>query len=597
MDKTFNFILGFGNNTSINFNDFTNATSYEDNSIGIATSESNNNFENLITINIARTEATNINSIKCFKSYSLRDQVYNALKDTFIPLTFNSEKSLFWEITKLNTKEDDVYFEIFKNNNLVNATNSVLQKAFNFLDSSKNFTFDKSFYDNKYKYYNASLSILCQICYYTDSFCFEYKSNVISRKADIDTNITNDNPKPTPIPFPNPTPDGDPIPSFSDDKTTNKTQNNTGTDSSINKNNTTNDTIIDNQANNKTQINNSTDSNDINNKTPEIIDIPKSINVTVNPLKNDTVLINNYTKLNPEEKAKKLEDYQQDLIKDIEKNKGFNISINASLAVISMQKTITLNNLISNTNCSSFKNETECQDKLKQTQVVIVESLTRLLNCSEIFKIFFGVENPSETILISALSLYYSSSNINLFTPEKMLKIKELNECLIKASPDLLKKMSNNTLNNTKTELIKNDYLNVITSTTSNLISITKNNLKDKLNNMKSANDSDVIDVLSPHAKYDDYKNGSLIITLENVQVKNLIEENAVMLMKMKLQNDIINNNYKNSNDSSNSTSSNNSSSDTNNFINNNTDKDTQNNGSQFTLKTNNFNIYSKISN
>ncbi len=198
-----------------------------------------------------------------------------------------------------------------------------------------------------------------------------------------------------------------------------------------------------------------------------------------------------------------------------------------------MQTTVTINNLIANTNCSAFSNKEDCTEKLKETQKAVVAKVAEILDCKEIFKTIFGVENPTEKMLFSALTIYYSTANSAYFESDNMMKMKNVTSCFVENSPDFLTKISNNTENKTNLEIIKNDYLNILTSTSSNLITISKANSQDIVKS-----NSRNVSIISNNSRtnlYDDYKNGSLVITEDNIAIKKLIDDNTAVLMKIRL--------------------------------------------------------------
>jgi hypothetical protein len=98
-------------------------------------------------------------------------------------------------------------------------------------------------------------------------------------------------------------------------------------------------------------------------------------------------------------------------------------------------------------------------EEVKDTQKKIVSTMSVLLNCSEIFKIVFGSENPEKNFILSALSLFYSTSNYNTFSNSSLVKVNDITECLIAESSKIIKKLAQNNTNTTQNENIKSDFI------------------------------------------------------------------------------------------------------------------------------------------
>jgi len=448
--KYFNLVFGFFNNAEVTY--FHNPLQEK--------------LKDRLALKITRDQITIVSSIDCFK------------RTDFIVKTFDnktriaSSSRVVSDWIRIFAKDAN---EISSFINQEKTKDLYFESRFNFYDSSKNFTFENKVYNDLYMDYNATNQLYCTVCYMDiKNLCYNYLSNRINRQVEkpvpidnttnttdknntinntTDNNGSNTNPNPNPKPDPN-------------DKNKNNTINNTtdNNGSNINPNPNPKPDPIDKNKNNT--INNTTD-NSTNN-----IDIPRSLDIIINPLRNDTYIIGNYTDKSQDEKKKEL----QDLV-DILKNDTSNKSKSDQKEI--MQTTVTINNLIANTNCSAFSNKEDCTEKLKETQKAVVAKVAEILDCKEIFKTIFGVENPTEKMLFSALTIYYSTANSAYFESDNMMKMKNVTSCFVENSPDFLTKISNNTENKTNLEIIKNDYLNILTSTSSNLITISKANSQD----------------------------------------------------------------------------------------------------------------------
>jgi len=291
------------------------------------------------------------------------------------------------------------------------------------------------------------------------------------------------------------------------------------------KNNTDNNTI-----NNSTYINNTITIKNI------IVDNILNVNITINPLNDNTQAIQEFSNLTSQKKIEKIEmissklDIFDSLIDDQEHDLKINKTksdliknLTHSDKIDIIQDTIALNNFLSITNCTKFENskeKNECEIKVKETQKKITSTISIILNCNEVFKVVFGSENPEKNFILSALSLFYSSSNYNSFTNSSLVKINDITQCLIDESSKIINKISQNNTNSIQNENLKNDFMNIISTTTSNMINIVKKTTINELNNT---------------ANYNDFKNSSLVINSNTIQVKSIIEQNAVNLMRLEM--------------------------------------------------------------
>lgn len=214
------------------------------------------------------------------------------------------------------------------------------------------------------------------------------------------------------------------------------------------------------------------------------------------------------------------EKQQTNYIKDFS---NFNNTSKSSIE--DLKNTIVLNNYLKVTKCSNIN----CEYTINDAEDKIVEKLDSILNKDKIKDNILSTNNPSEDIIISALSLFNTASNKNLKNSNSA-KITNLNKVLIESCPELFENIKQN---DTKEKIsdIKSDLLEILSSTSSNLISLSKLN---SLNHMEAKNNS----VLNPFTKennFNEFKNGSLILSEDNISIKKMVDENSIALMKLKL--------------------------------------------------------------
>lgn len=537
--KDFYMIFGLRNNISINFR---------------RTNSSDEIFKDKFELEINRDYNSIINNIDCFKQTILNVTEFDPIKN----ITITSE--IYSQYRIIFRKQDN---EIPNYIPEIESKELKYESKFNFYDRLQNFTFKNSKYNDVYMNYNSSDRIICKVCHFKRNYyCFSEFSNIISRRAQEI------------LPDPIPPPEDDPIPNPNNNSTNTTTdKNNTNnTENNTDYNNNTNDdngSTIDPKPDPKhDENNNNTDNNDSTDKTPDQMDISNSLDIVINPLRNDSELIANYALKEPKDKEKDLQ-ILIDLIKKDENTQADKKDI--------MQTIITLNNLIAYTNCTTFDNKENCKQNLKETNKVMVEKIAEILDCQKIYKTIFGVENSSEKLLLSALTVYYSTANFAYFDSNSLMKMKNVTCCMLKESPEFLSKISNEKENQLNLKIVGSDYLNVLTSSSSNLISISKSITKgiikeysvvDKNNSALKNNETGINEFI-----FDEYKNGSLVLTEENLGVRKVIEENSVMLMRLILDS---NNTNKTNNKAFNSTNS------------------LTVTDSGFDLKTKNFDLHSK---
>jgi len=527
--------------------------------------DTNESFENLYYYDIHEL----IQKIKCKKEL-FYDQKYAS---EFIKENFNKSSTTLFiqneDIFQLTRRETETnLLEILKNGYSI---------SFKFFDNStKNFL---NFVNNAI--YGA---VKCDICFINNN-CDEIRSsNILIRESII--NIENNSLINNSI-----------IIVISNDTVSNKTENNSIiNNSSINEfsnetlnNKTDNNSLINNSSINEISnetLNNKTDNNSlINNNTFNLspikiedndkinnnpIDKPLIINqnltphlnddidkhqesknttntklivmnnnmeveISINPLKNNTEELNKYLNLTSDQQinsinnlTSKLDIFSSYLSNEKDnKNNSLNNSDKIIENLTSIEKisflhdTIILNTFISNTNCSkmqNFEDEKECRNQIYVTQNNIVNTLKVILNCTEIFKIVFGDENPKKSFILTALSLFYSTSNYNTFGTTSFIDVNDITQCLIKESSKIIEKILKNSTDPTENNNLKKDFIEIVSKTTSNMVNIAKESN---------------INILDTNNNYDDFKNGSLIINSQNLQVKTIIEENAINLMKL----------------------------------------------------------------
>jgi len=508
--KNFTIISGFYNNIKITFGE----------TKGLE-------FNNHLSIEIATDPMLIVYSIECFKNSFLE-----------IEKRINSQTVNSYDINNIKSNSISIFNKTFDMNSYFNEwgnQNKIsLNKSFNFYDNQK-FQFEIQLYDDLFLNFNSTDKLYCNVCYNKKDYCFKYYSNFIKRLSSELQNNTNSSTTDPPFPINN---------NNTDNSTSNSTANNNNTDNStsnstannntnsnnstINNNTNINNSTINNNTNNDNQdsknnstTNNSTSNNNTKNNTDDNTKNRIILDIDINPLRNDSNLINDYKQKSPKDQENQI----YSLVMDLNKTKPEE-SLKEKL-----QKTVTVDNLISNTNCSKFPNFTECNENLKKAENRVIDTLTDILNCNNISSTIKNVENPSDDMLMSALAVYFTTSNGDFFDKNKLLKMNQVSKCLIKYSPNLMNKLYKTDENKTYFDIYKHDYLTVITSSSSNLINISKMNSKNFINN-KSKN-SNVENNLM--INYDDYKNGSLILTDDNIAVKKTIIENTILLMKMNL--------------------------------------------------------------
>jgi hypothetical protein len=203
------------------------------------------------------------------------------------------------------------------------------------------------------------------------------------------------------------------------------------------------------------------------------------------------------------------------------KNSTTNSTITSDDITQTLKQIIILSDLLYHNDCSgSGYNSTFCLKNEINIQNKIADRLTDILNCSKIFESIFGSESPSEQLILSALSLYYSTSNYDIFTNQSLYQLADLQTCLISKGPQIISdiKSYNQTkdqVNNSLIEDTKKDFVSTITYVSSNMIDVSKFYNKILVNNntlIKS--------------------NLSLVITQNNLLIKDIIEKNSILWMK-----------------------------------------------------------------
>lgn len=128
--------------------------------------------------------------------------------------------------------------------------------------------------------------------------------------------------------------------------------------------------------------------------------------------------------------------------------------------------------------------------------------------------------------MLSTLSLYQATSNYKSFTDTSMFKTVDITTCLMAQTPKFFSQLDINSLNNSKnysktnmSDTIKSDFLNSLTFSSSNMINVAMHN------NLVTGDVSSIGNVTTS-------ANQSLVISTNNLRVKDIIENNAVLLMK-----------------------------------------------------------------
>ncbi len=257
----------------------------------------------------------------------------------------------------------------------------------------------------------------------------------------------------------------------------------------------------------------------------EIIFNKNPINITYNPIHNNFDIIIDYMNKTFEGKKKKLEELLTEM------NTENKFSNNHTLTLI------TISNLISSTVCIKDSFEQDCYKLLKESQKALIKEVAEILNCKNLPKLIFGEENPNEKIFIYSLLLYYTTFNYEYFDTEEMIKMKDISEWFVSNSTNVVKVISDKIEDKSKFEERKKDYLKIISSITSNLISISKVSSKQIIDILDHNDNNTDSDRFKKNIVFDDYKNASLFLVKENIDVKNILEKNTEMLIKLKYRN------------------------------------------------------------
>ncbi len=227
--------------------------------------------------------------------------------------------------------------------------------------------------------------------------------------------------------------------------------------------------------------------------------------ILIDPTKNNSDIISNFSK--SDNKTKEL--IISDLTKTFkEKNNSNDI----------LQKSILINEIIHIDNCenvdSCIKNKTSIQSE-------IVEKLASVLNCENVFETVFNSSNPSNEIILSVLSIYYATSNFNTFTNSSIFQVTDIIKCLISTSPNLLENYKSQYSPNISLLIqTTEDLINTLSSVSSNIIEVAKQN-NENINNTSTLGNVTIA------------KNMSLVVTENNLQIKDCIEDNSILWMKL----------------------------------------------------------------
>lgn len=263
-----------------------------------------------------------------------------------------------------------------------------------------------------------------------------------------------------------------------------------------------------------------------------IIDINNSSKIfsSINPIKEiqngkanlSTTTIDNFTSLT--DIKNKIDSVKSNcnILENLEKNKN---KTNHDI----IKETINVNLILSKVNCSdeNSKISEDCKSTKENTQEKILKILNRTFSCIDISNAISdsAYNNKIEHLLdhdnfINSLaSLYISSINYDSFSDLNIELINEINSCLLKYGPDLISKIRKviTLKNEDKTTIIEHEFVKMITATSSNMINIAMNrNLKTISNKV-----------------YNETENNDLVIQNENIQIKNTIEKNSLLFLKL----------------------------------------------------------------
>jgi len=250
--------------------------------------------------------------------------------------------------------------------------------------------------------------------------------------------------------------------------------------------------------------------------------IQKISNGTANTI---TFSIKNYTSLLDSDTRLEILKSTGNKLEDLKNNQ------NTSKADL-VKETINVNLILKETRCNNniSENNSTCKSIKENTQEKVLKILNETFNCQnfeEILKQNYIIKNEhllkKENFFHSLYSIYSSSINFDSFSESNINIINDINQCLVRYGPEIIKKIKSNTIHNYTVEntsdifSFENNFMKILSTTFSNMINIAMNNNYLEISK-KNYNQSLV---------------NSLVINQVNKDIKRTIEENAIMFMKM----------------------------------------------------------------
>jgi hypothetical protein len=172
-----------------------------------------------------------------------------------------------------------------------------------------------------------------------------------------------------------------------------------------------------------------------------------------------------------------------------------------------LYKSIIISNLLNNTNCSP--GNTYCNQQLETLQDKLINEISYIFDCKFLLDSVLTTERPDDHLMLSTSSLYFTTSTKIPIKNETVNKIFETVDCFIKESHKLIPAIDSHD------QLFKDKYLTSMASVTSNMLNIAfaSNNNQ---NITTPINDTSAI----------------IFATNASINLKNMIEEQSLLLMK-----------------------------------------------------------------
>jgi hypothetical protein len=187
-----------------------------------------------------------------------------------------------------------------------------------------------------------------------------------------------------------------------------------------------------------------------------------------------------------------------------------------------IKASIIINSMISESCENNTKNDMCILNKQK-IQNKILNSLNKTFDCQKLEnKLLEKSSNSSfdiDEFFNLVLSIYFSSNNKDSFDKNNIESINFINDCIVKLSPFIIDKFENFT-NKNFTKFFATELILLTTNMFSNMAKISSN-----YNDKESSNLTN---------NYNEKNNNSLIVKELNLEIKSLIEKNAISFMKLK---------------------------------------------------------------